>query len=254
MDPRSRFALALLVVTSLLVSSPARAYTYGPYGCNLRWDQCYGDGGPINKAFACNTNQGSQQLVASFVPAWDVPNVVGMEYVIHFAADATALPAWWQFKNLGTCRRNEIIVNATNGNPTGACPDWSTPQAGAGILTLDINMNSARLLVSDNGNGGTLVGRREYFGFHLVIPNVGTVGSPSCAGCATPVCFVFSAANIRTQPPANSRYLTGPANLVDSDHATWQGGGSPTVGTATGCPAATPIRRSTWGSVKSLYR
>jgi hypothetical protein len=31
-------------------------------------------------------------------------------------------------------------------------------------------------------------------------------------------------------------------------HVTWQGGGG------VPCPAATPVKKSTWGSIKAIYR
>ena len=43
------------------------------------------------------------------------------------------------------------------------------------------------------------------------------------------------------------RKLTN-ASTPGGNFVTWQGGGG------TNCPAATPTRNSTWGSVKSLYR
>jgi hypothetical protein len=54
------------------------------------------------------------------------------------------------------------------------------------------------------------------------------------------------------QPPV--LVLNQPFNGTDANFVTWQGGGAPAVGGAIGCPAATPVRRAVWGSLKSLYR
>src|SRR5262245_6411620 len=68
---------------------------------NLRWNQCWGDGGVVNKNFACDTNVGSHVLVASFVP--DAPvfppqtpfAAVGLESMLDIAVASPVLPAWW---------------------------------------------------------------------------------------------------------------------------------------------------------------
>lgn len=248
----ARFAaLALFLANGCLVVSTA-----GAAGLGLRWDQCLGDGGAINRNFACDTNTGGQSLVTTIVPGADVTDVVGFEHVILFAADAPTLPAWWQFKNALACRRTAFTLGFNNPDPTSACPNAGT-QSG-GIATFEVEGNTARLLVSNGisstGFGGTLLGGHEYYGFSLDCTHAGTVGTPSCAGCSIPMCFVYSVANIRRRNTTTAHLISGPANGVDSHYATWQGGGNPTVGPRTGCPAATPIRRSTWGAVRSLYR
>jgi hypothetical protein len=93
----------------------------------------------------------------------------------------------------------------------------------------------------------------EYFSFNLIVNNVKTVGTGSCAGCSVPVCIVLNSINVVAGPFTDNRLLTTPA-APGSNYVTWQGGGLPVVGGISGCPAATPVQRSTWGSVKSLYR
>ena len=65
MRPRLRlFALAaLLLLPTIAFAAP---------GIAMRWDRCYGEGGTANKDFACNTNQGSERLVLSFIPPTDM--------------------------------------------------------------------------------------------------------------------------------------------------------------------------------------
>jgi hypothetical protein len=62
-----------------------------------------------------------------------------------------------------------------------------------------------------------------------------------------PVCIVFNSANITTDAGLNDTKLTASAG-PGSNFCTWQGGAG------TNCPAATPSKNATWGSVKSLYR
>ena len=50
-------AAVALLLPLLSLAAPALAGT-SPPGVNLRWDQCFGDGGAWNKDFACNINTG----------------------------------------------------------------------------------------------------------------------------------------------------------------------------------------------------
>jgi hypothetical protein len=65
-----------------------------------------------------------------------------------------------------------------------------------------------------------------------------------CAGCNVPACFVLNSLEVFSAGQGRVRILETPdvRNWV-----TWQGGVSP-------CPGATPVRHSSWGQVKALYR
>lgn len=254
----------LLALLALTLASASHAYTYGPYGCNLRWDHCYGDGGAPNKNFACDTNTGLEALVGSFVPAWDIGDLSGLEIVMTMASATNAYPAWWS-ATAGGCR----TASAINASPTPVdpvttnCPDWSSGNAVGGLAAYRIGLffgpNTARILMAyavPPELRPLLLGRHEYFAFRINISHVATVGTGACAGCTTPMCIMFTSVNMVTPfgSPSPTRWLTGPANQVDSDYATWQGGAGVASTLGIGCPAATPTRTSTWGSVKALYR
>jgi hypothetical protein len=125
---------------------------------------------------------------------------------------------------------------------------------------------------------------QEYFAFRLRINHAKTVGTGSCAGCTVPMCIGFSGMRIVSSdadpeetyechdpsPRCGTRYMYGPADGEASDRVTWQGGtmaafttwpafgfeqtNTFTVIEATCSAAVTATRRSTWGSIKSLYR
>ena len=256
-----RLARVLVLLAALAcLPSLARAYVYGPYGVNIRWDQCFGDGGPQNKNFACDTNTGSGTLVGSFVPAWDIVNVDELEIVIDIAFSGSNVPPWWLRGNSALCRGTPLTVTTTDSPAAFACPSWSgEAQVAGGIGAYDIGArgpNTIRMIVLvavPPGSEQALTGRDEYFGFNIVINHARTVGTNSCAGCTTPACMVFEGLRMVTTDPVSDRYLTGPSNLTDSNYATWQGGGVPVVGGQAGCPAATPTLQRTWGAVKALY-
>lgn len=253
-----RLLPALLLLCTLVL--PAHAYKNpGPYGVNIRWDACFADGGTLNKSFTCDTNTGSEKLVLSFVLPFDTQNISGWEGVINLASAGATLPAWWAFKNVGTCRSTSLGLNF-NASAGQNCPDWSAGQAAGGIGAYSVGLrgaNTARvtfaIAVPPNAIA-SLVGLDEYFLANLTINHAKTVGTGACAGCTTPVCIVFSSLKFTTPIPANDRILLTPTNFTDSNYATWQGGAGMVVGTAVGCPAATPTKQQTWGAVKSLYR
>jgi hypothetical protein len=254
---------ALLLLCTL--AFPAHAWrSPGPYGVNIRWDACFADGGTLNKNFACDTNTGSEKLVLSFVLPFDMPGVSGMEGVIDLASAGTTLPAWWAFKNVGTCRQISLGLNFVPPSTAVNCADWSNGQASGGIGAYNLGTtfsnggsNSARLVFAIAVPPSLLaspLALDEYFVGILTINHAKTVGTGACAGCATPVCIVFNSLKLTTQVPVNDRTLKTPSNFTDSNYATWQGGLGVVTNRGSGCPAATPTKPKTWGAVKSLYR
>jgi hypothetical protein len=250
----------LALYFSLLLVCPAAAARGAP-GVNLRCQACFGDGGVSRRAFACNANTGSHQLVAGFELGADLAAVSGNVVVIDLAADAPVLPAWWEFRSATACRIASLSFNSTISQLAVACADWggglSVGGIGNYIIGAPAGPNTARIVAAiavPSGSLQNLVAGQEYFSCNLVVNNAKTAGPGACAGCAVPLCIVFSSLNLTTPDFRNDRKLTGPTNGTDSNFCTWQGGGNPQTGFGTGCPAATPVPNRTWGSVKSLYR
>jgi hypothetical protein len=244
----------ILLALSATVASAAA-------GVNIRWVGCAGDGGAPNRAFACNTNTGTTNLlVASFELGEDILQTSGQELVVDLASQSNPLPAWWQMKNAGTCRSAALTMNTVISGAAVNCADWASGAAVGGIGAYNIGErgpNTARIKIAIAVPGDALVdlfGGGEYFSCNILVSNAKTVGTGNCAGCADPVCIVFNSIKITTQVPANDRTVSGAANGTDSNFATWQGGGVPVTPGGTGCPAATPTRNKTWSQVKSLYR
>lgn len=237
-----------LLISAALFALVVTSATAGE-GINLRWSNCLTDAGASNRSFACNTNLGSNVLVGSFELSSAVSNVSGQEITMDVQTDgAGALPAWWGFKNAGTCRMTSLSINFVLPATAVNCLDWSDGQSAGGIAAYNIgftSVNRARLLAVSavpqsalaNLNAG-----QEYFIFNLVINNQKTVGTGACVGCGTSANVVFGKLKVTTPVASNDFTLTNPSNGFDSNLATWQGG----------FPTAT--RRQTWGAVKALYR
>ena len=260
--------LAARTALALLAFSLATAPAHAQQGLNLAWLRCYGEGlGAQNLAFACNTNLGSRVLVGSFKLSTDMAKVIGTEITLQLASAGPTLPAWWQFFSTGACRQNSMFVNFNANAADVVCLDYLDGQSIGGIgayCTVAFpcvggappSANSAVIkaihAVQATSAMDVLAGV-ENFDFNLVINNGRTVGTGSCGGCSTPVCIVLNSINVVAQDNVEHRFLSTPT-VPGSNAVTWQGGGGVVVGPNVGCPAATATQRSTWGSVKSLYR
>ena len=233
MHPRlATLALALPAALALVVGvRPAHAATTPP-GVNLRWDNCYDDGGATNKAFACDTNAGSERLVLSFVLSEPLANVSGVEIAIEVAATSAALPAWWLLVDPSYCRPQGISITAALPPTAVACSDWASGMASMNIAGYDvgyIGTPSAARLRSANAVQVTGVASLspgvEYLAASFLINHTKTVGAGACAGCDVPVCLIVGRLDIFTSSSgAAAITLLGGANGPSSQVATWQGG------------------------------
>jgi hypothetical protein len=243
----------LLLAVSASIASAA--------GVGLRWSSCLSDGGTANRAFACTSNTGSNILVGTFELGADLPSTSGEEIIVDLASASSPLPAWWQFKNVGTCRTGSLAIGAAPPGSAINCSDWGGGLAGAGLGAYNIGgaagANTARIIaasaVPPSGLQDLTAGS-EYFAFTLTINNLKSTGLGSCAGCSDAVCIVFNSLNMTTPVLANNVFLSGPSNGSDANFVTWQGGAGITSGRGIGCPAATPTKSKTWSQVKSMYR
>src|SRR5262245_36233105 len=103
-------------------------------GLGLRWTECIGDGGAPNRAFACNANTGSSVLVGTFqLGAAGLAQTSGEEIVIDIGSASATLPAWWQFKNVGTCRTGSLLMGSAPTGNAANCADWGGGLATAGV-------------------------------------------------------------------------------------------------------------------------
>jgi hypothetical protein len=262
------FATLLLVCAAQPTLAAAN-----PYGLNVAWTQCYGDGGTSNRQFACNTNTGVERLVLSFLVDQQVQNACGMEMYLQIASESPVLPSWWSMKNTGTCRPTAVSFDISPPNPSSTiCLDWGGSLFGAsGIGYYNIGaagantVTTAAVVAVPQGLGLVLDPGITYFTGSYVINHTKTVGSGSCSGCQIPACVYYSHMKLLVDgASAPVRFLTTPANTPNSQIATWQSGqvsGLTHQCDATTCTnsflcATQPVsaRQGTWGAVKALYR
>jgi hypothetical protein len=219
-----RRALPCLALALLATSAHAG-------GVNLRWTRCYGDGGVSNRSFACNANFGTNLTVGSFVLDSPLSQVSANEFWIDIQTAAPALPAWWQFKNTGSCRATSLAMN-TSANPADiVCADWAQGASSSGIGAYTVGTlgpNTAQIhgvLAVPPASYMDLVSGQEYFSFNININNQKTVGTSACTGCAVPACLALSTFKVYFDGSANTiQTLTTPAYGTNSNYVSWQGG------------------------------
>jgi hypothetical protein len=270
----------LLCLLLIAITSAAHAAATSPPGVNLRWDNCYGDGGAWNKNFACDTNLGSERLVGSFELDQPLTQTSGVEAYLDLSVETPTLPAWWSF-NAGSCRPfASLTANAVAPSGSALCVDWAQGAAAGGLAAYEAaarGPSTARIIIGfavAAANLANLDPGQEYFAFTVVMNHAKTVGTGSCGGCDVPVCIFLSRIYLGTPPvtgqPGRDVNLDRGANYLGSQYVTWQNGYPINVQrqceqgsffcrahyTTFDCVLATPTRTygSTWGQVKSLYR
>jgi len=240
-----------LVAAMLLTASAAMAD-----GVSLRWSNCIGDAGVVNRTSACTSNLGNAgTAVGTFTLSADAVGVTGIELIIDvITADAT-MPAWWQQATASfggpACRTGAITVNPTISGTAANCFDWASGAAAGGLASYKpnapIGTNTARILAGfavPAASAPTIPANTEMFAFNMVMTNAKTTGTGSCAGCTSNACIVFN--NIKMALGTTAGPNFGTPDVAGSNVITWQGTGA-------NC-AAVPTRNATWSGVKALYR
>jgi hypothetical protein len=226
----------------LLLAPQARAS-----GINLSWSEC-GPAGTMMRSFACNTNEGHHDMVASFDPPPGLTAVDGAIGIIDLCLGGVPLTPWWQFINAGSCHQTALSALAYDAGVSGACTDYWQGAASSSVhyQVGYQGWDSARIVVNLTmpvQAAGPVEPGTEYHAFTVRIRNDDTAGSSGCGGCNIPACIVLNEIFL-SQAGEN----VGIINTLNSNYIQWQSGFIP------GCPFVVPVKNRTWGAVKTLYR
>ena len=252
----NRKLLGLSVAAAMLLAATS-AFAGG---VNLSWNNCFGEGtGAANKTFACAANTGTNIMVVSFIPDADNTLVSGNEIVMDFLSASNPLPAWWEFKDPGTCRTTSLGTNFTANANDVVCIDWAAGQSAGGVGAYNAELGTINPTLSTQHRRlkiavavplsalADIFAGTEYFSCNVTVNNAKTVGTGACAGCTTQMCIVLNSLKITTNTPGGAGDVTlGNGASAGSNIITWQGPGPD-------CQLV-PTRNVTWGSVKALYR
>lgn len=236
----------VLAGAAILLTFAAPAFAQG--GLNLSWNDC-GTFGVSAVHFACDTNAGSHVLHASAVPGVDMPQFNGMEgtLMVQMQLDLPTLSDWWQLAS-GGCRFGALATSADFVSSPSSCADpWAGAAAGGMLYEAGYGSpNRARLrVIYALAQTEPLAASTEYSLFKVTIANTKTTGSGACAGCTALVCIVLTQVQLTQPNGVGDVYETIPVN---SQMALWQ-----PADPYSNC-FRDPVRPSTWGQVKSLYR
>jgi hypothetical protein len=254
----------LLVLTAALVVVCVSVAAAGTPGVNLSWNGCTTSG--FNPGLNVNNNcdltqnptsTGKKEFQGSFRVSQSFPDFSGTSSVVDLAWNGSQ-PDFWKTENTTDCSFNAL--GAVNPTAAGLCPNTIfDPAFSAGGFAVEHPFPYTERLRIDWGNGAAapvaIVGGTLYTGFSMSF-NFDTgmdllvTGLPKCTGCTAPVCLVVNSIEVNGFTIGEKYLIEG----ADARNFVTVNGGAVTTPTGQGCPAATPAKNSTWGSVKALYR
>jgi hypothetical protein len=242
--------LAVLLLAAAALPAPAAEALF------LTWDDCAEEGaGGSDNPIGCFVNEGDQVLFCSFTLDSAVDQVLGIEAVVDLQHSGGELPDWWELSGTGACREGALRVSG-DFSLIGACTDpWRGLGGGVAFYQPGLprqQPNQARLLgtfaVVPSDSARSLEPGVAYYGLQLLISNDKSVSLGSCAGCTFPACLVLNSITLLRAPgaPGGNVTLTTPG-AGNGNWVTWKGGAGANCGLV-------PVRRTSWGRIRTLYR
>ncbi len=243
----------LLMAGALLAMTATYSHAVG---LELAWNHCYSQAGAVSlRTSACTSNIGLQAMYASFKPPAGVNKLEGLEAFVDFQVTGGVMPCWWNMTAGNAPRATALSVrpvspaDATTGLPTVLCANHyffdNNGSGGGGMVVTGVDRGQLKGLVAiAAGTGLPVAADAQQYGMGFAISNANTT---TCTGCLSSACLVLNTINLtsfgvpnvvlQSPSPGSENWITWQANAL-----------------TTGCPGATPTTKSTWGSVKSLYR
>ena len=220
---------------------------------HLSWDDCRITG-TTDAASVCLLNEGASELFCAFILDAPIDDVLGVEVVVDLQHSGGQLPDWWRLQGKGECRDGTLSVSG-DFTSNGICIDpWSN--LGGGLVLYDPGLprgqpSQARFHATyaiPSEQAREIGSGKMTYGLKIVIRNDKTVFPFECPGCALAACLVLNQITLLRPPGAEPPEvpLIRPG-VGDANRVTWKGG------TNADCTAV-PVRKTTWGQVKSLSR
>lgn len=237
---------SILCVLVFLLAASAAPVLAQSSDTRLHWNDC---DGPLDLAFDCATNSGSPYVLQwSVQPPSGVNQCVGVEAILDIRlCGRSSVPAWWQFKNAGSCRLNALTVQPSTLD-AGCIALW--PSSVASIFTYetllaDVGAQHVRLKIAaavPASDAMTLDPSADLDVFQIRIARSSSTGAGSCEGCSTPA-MLYPTVLTLVQPTGVGDFQVLPSP-------------GPGVATVFGgyCPPPDGARSTTWGRIKAQYR
>ena len=244
----------LLTLSALAVLGCLATTAHAQSGLNLYWDGCP-NAGVANKDFTCDNEFDEFVAYGTFVAPAGLDGAAGtllngQDIVIDILSESANLPAWWDFTEGGCRPAGSLLMGFTR--PTNCSAYRNYWAAGAGGVAAYRNSttpgaptpgpNRARIIGAagiGDANTGVITAGSNVFSFSMTI---GATGTSTCANCATKMCLVLNQITLGKQDGEQIPVT----DVAVSRTITFNGAGPD-------CSVA-PVRNTTWGQVKALYR
>jgi hypothetical protein len=247
----------MLASIALPLAAPVRAQI------NVAWNNCITEtNASDNIAYACDGSRNALpfRCVVSVIAPVSLPAFVGAEVIFDIYGGTGPsthplgpLPDFWRLGS-GECRDGNIIIPiSVLGIGGSACLNpWTGANTGGGFQYASFSDYARLRLAFARDTPTAMTGGQQYVAmvFGLDTWKDTETGYGECPGCCSSMALVANTVTlyqIAGTPPADSITLTTQA---DRNWVTWQ---STDGNHVPGC-APTPVRRSTWGSIKATYR
>jgi hypothetical protein len=223
-------------------------------GLDLTWNDCVIESQVQNIDYGnCTTATRTIALYATFKSPVELPRFVAADLIFDFVSAPTPLPPFWRFDpaSSGGCNSAGLAVRSDVEPTLGPCQGELSPwgyQGGDGNVMITGYLSpfggaprQGRLLVTLFRSGSSpypLEAGTNYYMCHLLI---NSAQRQACAGCDAPMCIFWTSAQLH-ENDSSSIVVTGPDKLGDS------------AGIRTTVCAGDPVRKPSWGQLKSLYR
>ncbi len=218
-------------------------------GVNLSWSRCATTTASADKAYLCDGAYAAlMRIQGTFRPSLSLDAFAGIHAVVRWQF-AESVPDYWRFDQGGCVAGYLTLANPSSSTPCTTPTIFDPAYSAGGMLAEFVPPDQMRLTV-DWFTGATvpphLTAGLLYPAF-LVGYDVDFGVNEWCLGCEQPACIVLDKVEVWGFDATPHEVITTPDVRR---WVTWQGGG---IAGAV-CPAAVPVRNSTWGAVKRLYR
>jgi hypothetical protein len=245
-----------VLFTLALVALPAMSFAQG---VDLTWKDCVGTGNEqTNQNFTCTgTVNNNYNLIFQFKLAADIPNFVGLEGDADYQnASNTPLTPFWRF-DAGACNNPAVgtkgiaMFDNIQLVPNCAAQDadpWDGDGSGGfeGIAAYGVDFHrpgDGYFILGDARAGAApLAAGVNYYAFHLTFNNRNRT---ACAGCTDQGVIVFQRAHFESNDGSPAVDLSNPDKMTQC--VTINSGPGSLCGIV-------PVKTTSWGSLKSLYR
>lgn len=263
-----------LLICGVLLAFAAPAFAQYTPGIDLHWNDCVlGATAAANATWGCNNNASGNavSMTASFVTPGLLPNYVANTCILDLQTSAATLSPWWHMESpVSTCPNRAGRINTGAIFTLGSCSDfWGGTGTTAGLYQVPspglLTPNSARYKAAVGVAAGGPIDNLDFtdpanpvpivwYALTVNITKPGTLPLTVCPGCNDGACIVLNEMLLSQPAPVPDVALVAAYGYPGAENwVTYKGGAATHGGVCPGDPP-TPTRKTTWGSVKALYR